>query len=66
MELEKGAACKIQTTASKGSLAFFQNVLYKGYTLNLKGNLSSLQPKCLKESETPMLKQNIFELFQSN
>ncbi|GAB0171948.1 hypothetical protein LSPCS325_53850, partial [Lysinibacillus sp. CTST325] len=33
MELEKAAACKIQTAASKGSLAFFQNVLYKGYTL---------------------------------
>ncbi|MDD1502737.1 hypothetical protein PVA17_08145, partial [Lysinibacillus sp. CNPSo 3705] len=35
MELEKAAACKIQTAASKGCLAFFQNVLYKGYTLRL-------------------------------
>jgi len=37
MELEKAAACKIQTTASKGCLAFFQNVLYKGYSLYLAG-----------------------------
>ncbi|MFJ8104137.1 hypothetical protein, partial [Lysinibacillus sp. NPDC096212] len=45
--LEKAAACKIQTAASKGCLAFFQNVLYKGYTLKFESALLHCRPNKL-------------------